>query len=84
MTYIGYSVAQTVAPILFDTDEAPGYRKGFIATMSVTAFGVVFSQILRFHLMMKNRRRDKAGEVETSQGNMDITDWENKSYRYSL
>lgn len=84
MTYIGYSVAQTVAPILFDTDEAPGYRKGFIATMSVTAFGVVFSQFLRFHLMMKNRRRDKAGEVDSTRGSEDLTDWENKSMRYSL
>lgn len=84
MTYIGYSVAQTVAPILFDTDQAPGYKKGFIATMSVTAFGVIFSQFLRFHLMMKNRRRDKAGEVNTLQGNEDVTDWENQNYRYQL
>ena len=84
MTYIGYSVAQTVAPILFDTDEAPGYKKGFIATMSVTAFGVVFSQWLRFHLMIRNRKRDKEGEVDTLRGSEDITDFENRSFRYSL
>jgi hypothetical protein len=84
LTYIGYSVAQTVAPILFDTDQAPGYRKGFIATMSVTAFGMVFSQFMRFHLRQRNKRRDRAGESGSAHGLEDITDFENRDFRYSL
>ena len=74
-TFFGYSIAQTIAPILFDTgarwhvifknalirhtDKGPAYTAGFAATMSMTALGVLIAQSLRFLLRRRNLQRDR-------------------------
>lgn len=78
--------AQTIAPILFDTDKAPAYTAGFAATMSMTALGVVIAQALRFWLRRRNLQRDREanGVIDTSRGTQDLTDFENRNIRYAL
>lgn len=65
---VGTAAAQAAAPLLFDTDQAPKYTRGFIATITITATGMVISELLRFALMLRNRSRDKAGHVGTEHG----------------
>jgi len=81
---VGTAAAQAAVPLLFDTDQAPKYTRGFIATIIITASGCIIAQVLRFGLMMRNRTRDKAGHVGTEHGLEDITDKVNKDFRYAL
>lgn len=80
----GYSVAQVAAPLLFSTADAPKYTRGFAATMSLTAMGMIWSQVHRYILRRRNMKRDKEGEANNERGLEDITDFENRDFRYAL
>ncbi|KAL7004273.1 hypothetical protein EMMF5_006159 [Cystobasidiomycetes sp. EMM_F5] len=76
-TFFGYSIAQTIA-------QGPQYTAGFAATSTMTALGAILAQLLRLYYKRQNSKRDKAGEFSTIRGKEDITDWENKGFRYQL
>ncbi|CAI7597903.1 unnamed protein product [Penicillium glandicola] len=84
--FILYGAAAVAAPQLWQTADAPRYRKGLIA--DVVCFGVIILLFLayRFLALWENKRRDEAqasGETGSApDGEVDITDRQDKSFRY--
>lgn len=66
-------------------NDAPRYEHGFIGTMICLATCFFVAIILRFHLARENRKRDeKYGAPQDIHGLEDITDKENKDFRFQL
>ena len=64
---------------------APRYDSSFTGIMICFAVCVVVALALRFALARENARRDREyGAPETLHGLEDMTDGENKSFRYNL
>ncbi|KAI0818858.1 MFS general substrate transporter [Irpex lacteus] len=117
--FIGYNVGNIIGPYLINTKEVDvKYRTIWIGIITVMAFTMVSSLVLRILLARENARRDKdalassaamasprelpipvsekASEVESSEKSdsasyegimhldKDLTDWEDKTFRYSL
>ncbi|KAH6982676.1 major facilitator superfamily domain-containing protein [Ilyonectria destructans] len=84
-TFIGYSLGNIVGPLMFDAKYAPRYDQSFIGIMICFAVCVFVSLGLRFMLARENKTRDRLyGAPEISHGLEDMTDCENKSFRYNL
>ncbi|KAI0889272.1 MFS general substrate transporter [Annulohypoxylon maeteangense] len=90
MMYVAYCVGQVVAPQLFLSDEAPAYKTAFLAAFICFALCILFSIVLRFYLILENKRRDRLasadGELSHSDDEfLDLTDKEQKLvFRYVL
>ncbi|KAF7562910.1 hypothetical protein G7046_g1237 [Stylonectria norvegica] len=84
-TFIGYSLGNIVGPLMFDAKYAPRYDESFIGIMICFAICVFVSLALRFMLSRENKKRnDVYGQPEIIHGLEDMTDKENKSFRYNL
>ncbi|KAM6513018.1 hypothetical protein FSOLCH5_010714 [Fusarium solani] len=84
-TFIGYSLGNIVGPLMFDAKYAPRYDESFIGIMICFAICVGVSLALRVMLARENSSRDRQyGQPELSHGLEDMTDKENKSFRYNL
>ena len=65
--------------------DAPKYVNGFIGTMVCLAVALLAAVALRILLSRENKRRDDAfGIPGTDHGLEDLTDKENKDFRYKL
>jgi hypothetical protein len=87
--FIAYCAANIVGPQLFFAHEAPKYRSGFLSMMICFGVGMLSCLGLRLHLILKNRRRDRAGagagEPAITAGDtaaLDKTDKELLQFRY--
>ncbi|KAL3454855.1 major facilitator superfamily domain-containing protein [Aspergillus insuetus] len=84
-TFIGYSLGNIIGPLTFDADDAPRYDPGFQATVICFAICCVLAQVFRALLLGQNKRRDREYGVPSAEhGLEDLTDGENKSFRYPL
>ncbi|KAM0424159.1 hypothetical protein ACHAPT_010528 [Fusarium lateritium] len=84
-TFIGYSLGNIVGPLMFDAKYAPRYDESFIGIMICFAICVGVALALRVVLARENSKRDSQyGQPELSHGLEDMTDKENKSFRYNL
>lgn len=83
--WIGYCVGNIVGPLLFDAKYAPRYDESFTGLLIFFAVLIVLAQGLRFMLSRRNKRRnEKYGEPETQHGLDDMTDRQNKSFRWVI
>ncbi|OJJ42741.1 hypothetical protein ASPZODRAFT_76411 [Penicilliopsis zonata CBS 506.65] len=95
--FIGYCVGNIAGPQLFSSSQAPTYYGAFAAILACFCIGIVDVLLLRGYMVWENRRRDKAqGKVIEPESDapagftmddgciMDISDWQNESYRYAL
>ncbi|KAF3061861.1 hypothetical protein GL218_03703 [Daldinia childiae] len=71
MMYVAFCVGQVVAPQLFLPREAPAYKTAFLAAFICFALCIVFTIVLRFYLIVENKRRD---ELHLSEGELSNTD----------
>lgn len=85
MVFVGYCVANIVAPQTFQSSEAPGYATGFNCILGFEATAVSLMAIYFIGIKWENRRRDLAQvpdqQVEDEQ-TADLTDWEKPGFRY--
>ncbi|KAL3429079.1 major facilitator superfamily domain-containing protein [Aspergillus tetrazonus] len=84
-TFMGYSLGNIVGPLTFDANDAPRYDPGFRATVICFAICFVLAQVFRALMLAQNKRRNsKYGPPTQEHGLEDLTDRENKSFRYPL
>ncbi|KAJ4315957.1 hypothetical protein N0V84_008091 [Fusarium piperis] len=83
--WVGYCIGNIAGPLLFHARYAPRYGESFIGILIFFATLAGLSFGLRFFLERRNKRRDeKYGVPDFQDGLEDITDKENKSFRYKL
>ncbi|KAG6029376.1 hypothetical protein E4U19_000984 [Claviceps sp. Clav32 group G5] len=84
-TFIGYSMGNIIGPLIFDAQWSPHYGPSFMGLMICFSICFTTALALRFMLVRENERRDRDfGPPTTSHGLEDLTDRENKSFRYNL
>ncbi|KAG5985083.1 hypothetical protein E4U55_001586 [Claviceps digitariae] len=84
-TFIGYSLGNIIGPLIFNATWGPRYDQSFLGLMICFAVCLVTALALRSMLVRENKRRERDfGPPETSHGLQDLTDRENKSFRYNL
>ncbi|KAG5988382.1 hypothetical protein E4U52_006636 [Claviceps spartinae] len=84
-TFIGYSLGNIIGPLIFDAQWSPHYGPSFMGLMICFSICFTTALTLRFILVRENERRDRDfGLPTTSHGLEDLTDRENKSFRYNL
>lgn len=85
---MGFSLTQSTRALnlwIETSEDAPRYDPGFQAT--VICFGICFvmAQVFRALMYAQNRRRDSKYGLPTGEHGLDeLTDGENKSFRYPL
>ncbi|KAE8336588.1 hypothetical protein BDV24DRAFT_178466 [Aspergillus arachidicola] len=83
--FVFYCIGSIIGPVIFNQKEAPRYNSGFMGTMICLASAFVLAIALRFHLERKNALRNETyGQPGVERGLEDITDRENKDFRYHL
>ncbi|GJN73281.1 MFS transporter [Purpureocillium lilacinum] len=84
-TFIGYALGNCVGALMFDAKYAPRYDNSFTGVMICFVVCVAVAMLLRFLLARENARRDREyGAPNIIHGLEDLTDKENKSFRYNL
>jgi hypothetical protein len=85
MIFIGYCVGNIIGPICFSSTPGPVYYGGFISCVVVNAGNLVIAVWGWWWYTRKNRLRDeKYGASATVHGLDDLTDDENKDFRYVI
>ncbi|KAH7014120.1 MFS transporter [Microdochium trichocladiopsis] len=84
--FIGYCLGNFVGPLLFKTEDAPGYGPGFLATVVTAVVVALLIIVYRFVCIWENRRRDRRGIGEGFDNAYedDLTDMKNPQFRYTL
>lgn len=90
--FVAYCVGNLVGPQLFFAWEAPHYRSGFVAMIVCFVAQVVILGAYWVVCRRENRKRDReygqpgqdAGREQIEQGLSDLTDRENRHFRYAL
>ncbi|KIW29538.1 uncharacterized protein PV07_05350 [Cladophialophora immunda] len=83
--FVGYCLGNIIGPLMFKTSDAPRYDPGMMGTVACLSCSFFIAIVLRFYLSWENRRRDRAfGEPGCENGLSDLTDQENKDFRYKL
>ncbi|QGI67568.1 hypothetical protein CEK26_011519 [Fusarium fujikuroi] len=84
-TFIGYCLGNIIGPLMFDAKFAPRYDESFTGIMICFTVCVFAALALRWLLDRENKHRDTTyGSPNHSHGLEDLTDRENKSFRYRL
>ncbi|TIC89968.1 putative transporter [Colletotrichum higginsianum] len=85
--FLAYCVGNIIGPQAFLASEAPIYGTGCKVIMGCTAGQVVLAISIRILLKRRNKRRDAeaeaSGQDEDDEVLMDLTDFENRKFRYS-
>jgi len=85
MVLIGWCSASIMAPLTFKSQQAPGYRDGFLSMTVCTLYAAIAPQVMRFILSRKNKKRDEIyGEPSYEDAFTDQTDQKNHNFRYVL
>ncbi|RSM19572.1 hypothetical protein CDV31_001459 [Fusarium ambrosium] len=87
MMFFCYAAGNIIGPFLFFPREAPEYASGFLATTICFGISTLTMLVLRFTLIMENKRRDKLQQTSISLPPeqlelSDKTDRQNLNFRY--
>jgi hypothetical protein len=82
--FLGYCVGNIAGPFFYKTSQAPKYPFGMGSLMFSHLMEIILVVALGFYLAWKNRRRDAKypQHVVVDTGFLDLTDKENKNFRY--
>lgn len=81
--FIGYCVGNIAGPYCFTSTPGPNYSGGFISCVVVNAVDVLISMYGFWLYRRENQRRDSEnGAPEVIHALEDLTDCENKDFRY--
>lgn len=88
--FLAYCVGNIIGPQAFLASEAPIYGTGCKVIMGCTAGQVVLAIAIRLLLIKRNKQRDAEAEASGQNAEdvsdevlMDLTDFENRKFRYS-
>ncbi|KAH6897077.1 major facilitator superfamily domain-containing protein [Thelonectria olida] len=83
--FFAYCCGNVIGPHAFLGSEAPIYATGCKTIVGCTAAQVMLAMSLRFLLIRRNKLRDAQGPVneDTDEALLDLTDFENPSFRYA-
>lgn len=85
-TFVGYCVGNVIGPIIFGASPGPLYHAGFVGSFVCLCGVFVLSIMLVTALHLENKRRNKqtGGQSEAASTLQNLTDMQNKSFRYVL
>lgn len=87
LTLMAFCAGNLIGPQMFQASDAPEYNPAKIALLASMAAVVVLALVLRQLMVRENAKRDRAdtprGENENENvGFLDLTDIENRGFRY--
>ncbi|KAK6222625.1 hypothetical protein LQW54_000805 [Pestalotiopsis sp. IQ-011] len=86
--FTGYCVGNIIGPQTFIDSEAPGYHSAYIAMLVGYVVKLLSIVVLYLYMWRENKRRDAAGLTDEKNaieaGMHDLTELDNKGFRYSL
>ncbi|KAK8080101.1 hypothetical protein PG997_007919 [Apiospora hydei] len=93
--FVGYCVGNIIGPQTFIEKEAPLYTSAYIAVLTGYSIKTIVVAVLYFYMWAVNRKRDRevaeAGQLSREEekqaielGMQDVTELDNKGFRYSL
>jgi MFS family permease len=85
LTMVAFSIASLIGPQLFRASDAPHYRRATTALIVLSVVTVPIAALVGYISKKENERRDKMGPMEMPPNYefADMTDIENKNFRYS-
>ena len=83
---MSFCVGNVIGPESFQEKDAPDYIPAKITIVAVLSTTIVLVAILNTLNVMENKKRDREGHVEMPRDYefMDLTDKENRNFRYCL
>jgi hypothetical protein len=85
VTFVGYCLGNIVGPFCFNSTPGPVFTGGFTSCVVSVAAVMLVAIYGRWHLARENARRDREyGPATDVHALDDLTDRENKSFRYAL
>ncbi|KAF2717498.1 MFS general substrate transporter [Polychaeton citri CBS 116435] len=93
--FTGYCVGNIIGPQTFRKDEAPGYHSAYIAMLVGYSVKLLMVCVLYFYMWSVNKKRDREASATDylseeeeraaiERGMQDVTEIENKGFRYVL
>lgn len=84
LTLMAFCIGNIIGPQLFQTQDAPNYTPAKIVILVAVSAVVVFQLMLRQLMVSVNKKRDSegAGTLEDQNTFHDLTDIENREFRY--
>ena len=85
-TFVGYCIGNIIGPLIFGASPGPLYRAGFIGSFVCLCLVMVVATGTYFLLRVENALRNRISGVESTHHSLDedLTDMENKQFRYVL
>ncbi|KAI9042843.1 major facilitator superfamily domain-containing protein [Aspergillus affinis] len=83
-TFVGYSIGNIIGPLIFDIKYSPRHNQSFTGLMVCFSICFCASFALRWALVAENRSRDTDTSTQSPIESSDLTDKENKRFRYNL
>ncbi|PKS08382.1 hypothetical protein jhhlp_005326 [Lomentospora prolificans] len=82
--FIGYTLGNFVAPLLFAQKDSPTFYPGWTAVMSCCCVAIVLTAVYRQYCVWENNKRDRSGTAEGFEHAFedDVTDKKNPQFRY--
>lgn len=84
MSFVSYCLGNIAGPLLFKKYESPRFPSGFLATTIILAVSFVSAVTYGGLCAYENVRRDRLPPKEVDEAFDDLTDVENKAFRYRL
>lgn len=82
---ISFCLGNIIGPLTFRQADAPNFIPAKIVIIVTCAVAAALAMVLRAYYTWENRRRDRAsGEHVMDEEFLDLTDRENKNFRYRL
>ncbi|KAL2208988.1 MFS transporter [Sarocladium strictum] len=86
--FTGYCIGNIIGPQTFLDSEKPGYHSAYIAMLVGYSVKLLSAVVLYVYMWRENKRRDAAGDADEqaaiAAGMHDITEIDNKGFRYTL
>ncbi|CDS82396.1 related to allantoate permease [Sporisorium scitamineum] len=94
-TFVGWAAGNSAGPQLFQSKDAPLYRKAFIGQLACYVASIIILLLLRLHYQYQNRLKRSASNamqgrpedaedvIDLSNAFLDLTDRQNINFRYS-
>jgi hypothetical protein len=83
---MSFCLGNIIGPLTFRQDDAPSFTPAKITIIVTCVFAAAMSMVLRAYYTWENRRRERnavGGHVEDEEF-LDLTDRENRKFRYRL
>lgn len=81
---LGFSIGNIVGPLLYRVEDAPDYIPAKISMLATQAVSIVIVWMIAGLYYVRNKKRDREGEQMVAENAWaDMTDFENRTFRYS-